>query len=310
MTYIGIDIGGTKCAVVRGDLNGITEKIRFETTTPDATLSAIFSAVESLLPADSIGISCGGPLDEDRGVIMSPPNLPGWDNVRITDMLSDRFGIPAYLCNDANACALAEWRFGAGRGSRNMIFLTFGTGLGAGIILDGRLYSGTNGMAGEVGHIRLSDDGPIGFGKRGSFEGYCSGGGIAQLGRLSAQRAIENGAPFAWAQNDNEISKITTKYLAELASAGDENALKIFRESAKRLGFGLSVLIDILNPERIIIGSVYQRCESLFYTEMMRVIEEEALPESLSVCKILPAELGDELGDLAAISVAMKGMDQ
>ncbi|MBR5448482.1 MAG: ROK family protein, partial [Clostridia bacterium] len=237
-------------------------------------------------------------------------NLPGWDNVHITDMLFDRFGIPAYICNDANACALAEWRFGEGRGSRNMIFLTFGTGLGAGIILDGRLYSGTNGMAGEVGHIRLSDGGPVGFGKHGSFEGYCSGGGIAQLGRRAARTAIENGTPFVWAQNDDEISKITTKYLAELANTGDENAIQIFRESAKRLGFGLSILIDILNPERIIIGSVYQRCESLFYTEMMRVIEKEALPESLSVCKILPAALGDEIGDLAAISVAMKGIEQ
>ena len=298
MAYIGIDIGGTKCAVVRGDLDGITEKIRFETTTPDATLSAIFSAIESLLPADSIGISCGGPLDEERGVIMSPPNLPGWDNIHITDMLYDRFGIPAYLCNDANACALAEWKFGAGRGCRNMIFLTFGTGLGAGMILDGRLYSGTNGMAGEVGHIRLSDDGPVGFGKRGSFEGFCSGGGIAQLARLFASNAIENGHPFCWAQNYDEISKITTKYVA------------IFRESAKRLGFGLSILIDILNPERIIIGSVYQRCESLFYPEMIKVIEREALSQSLSVCRILPAALGDEIGDLAAISVAMKGVDQ
>ena len=171
MAFIGIDIGGTKCAVVKGDLNGITDKISFATEGCEGTLARIFDAVESLLPATAIGISCGGPLDDRRGVILSPPNLPGWDEVYITDMLRDRFSIPAYLCNDANACALAEWKFGAGRGSRNMIFLTFGTGLGAGLILDGRLYSGTSGMAGEVGHVRLDDDGPVGFGKRGSFEG-------------------------------------------------------------------------------------------------------------------------------------------
>ena len=305
--YIGIDIGGTKCAVVRGDHNGIAQKIRFDTTDVESTIANIFAAVESLLPAVAIGISCGGPLDETRGVIMSPPNLPGWDNIPITQMLSERFGIPAYLCNDANACALAEWKFGAGRGCRNMIFLTFGTGLGAGIILDGRLYSGTNGMAGEVGHIRLSDDGPVGFGKRGSFEGFCSGGGIAQLGRAYARRELENGTPLDWAKNDEEISEITTKLLAELASGGDTHALAIFSESAKRLGMGLSILIDILNPERIVIGSVYQRCEALFYDEMMRVIGREALADSLSVCRILPAELGDGIGDLAALTVAMKG---
>ena len=306
--YIGIDIGGTKCAVVKGNGEGIAEKIKFDTTTPEKTLSDIFAAVESLMPARAIGVSCGGPLDERSGVIMSPPNLPGWDDVHITDMLTERFGIPAYLCNDANACALAEWKFGAGRGTENMIFLTFGTGLGAGLILGGRLYSGTNGMAGEVGHIRLSNTRePVGYGKGGSFEGYCSGGGIAQLARLKARRRIEIGNPIPWADNDDKISNITTKYLAELAYSNNADALEIFRESAERLGEGLSVLIDILNPQRIVIGSVYARCESLFYGEMMRVIRREALSQSLSECKILPAELGEQIGDYAALTVAMKG---
>lgn len=186
----GIDIGGTKCAVIVGDENGIADKIKFETTTVDETIKNIISAVEKLGANDAIGISCGGPLDSKRGVIMSPPNLPGWDNIEIVKMLEERFKMPVSIQNDANACALAEWKYGAGRGTENMIFLTFGTGLGAGLILDGRLYAGTNDMAGEVGHIRISDYGPVGYGKAGSFEGFCSGGGIAEIGEDGRTRKV------------------------------------------------------------------------------------------------------------------------
>lgn len=310
MAFIGIDIGGTKCAVVKGDLNGITDKISFATEGCEGTLARIFDAVESLLPATAIGISCGGPLDDRRGVILSPPNLPGWDEVYITDMLRERFSIPAYLCNDANACALAEWKFGAGRGSRNMIFLTFGTGLGAGLILDGRLYSGTSGMAGEVGHVRLDDDGPVGFGKRGSFEGFCSGGGIARLARRRALERYDEGDPIPWAENKDKILDLNTKTLAELANSGDPDALEIFDTSAEMLGRGLAILIDILNPERIVIGSVFARAEGLFRDRMWEVLEREALSVSLADCEILPAALGEGIGDYAALTVAIEGGKQ
>ena len=118
-----------------------------------------------------IGISCGGPLDSKKGMIYSPPNLPGWDKCLLQRYLQMKFGVETALQNDANACALAEWLMGAGRGTSNMVFLTFGTGMGGGLILNGRLYSGTNDLGGEVGHIRLAKDGPVGFGKAGSFEG-------------------------------------------------------------------------------------------------------------------------------------------
>ena len=133
---------------------------------------------------DSIGISCGGPLDSRRGVIMGPPNLPGWDDVYIVRQIENHYGVQAHLQNDANACAVAEWKFGAGRGKQNVVFMTFGTGLGAGLILDGKLYSGTNDNAGELGHIRLDRFGPVGFGKAGSFEGFCSGRRIARFGAV------------------------------------------------------------------------------------------------------------------------------
>lgn len=304
--YIGIDIGGTKCAVVKGDLEGgVSEKIRFETTERDETLARILDAVERLMPADAIGVCCGGPLDERRGIIQSPPNLPGWDEVYIVEELESRFGVPAKLLNDANAGAVAEWRFGAGQGCENMLFLTFGTGLGAGLILGGRLYSGTNGNAGEIGHIRLAEEGPVGYGKAGSFEGFCSGGGIAKLAQSLCREALAAGKPIGFADSEERISALDTRTLAKLAHAGDADAKRIFDISAERLGEGLSVVIDILNPERIVIGGVYSRAADLFADGMRTVLERETLRQSLEVCEIVPAALGDSIGDIAALSVAI-----
>lgn len=306
--YIGIDIGGTKCAVVYADDNGnIVNKVKFPTLDCKSTLDRIFEEVAKMGECRAIGISCGGPLDENTGVIMSPPNLPDWDNIPITDMLTERFGVPARICNDANACALAEWKFGAGKGTKNMVFLTFGTGLGAGLILDGRLYSGTNGNAGEVGHVRLDSDGPVGFGKAGSFEGFCSGGGIGKLGRKAAKEALDRGEVTSFCQSAEDIEKIDAKLLAEAAMNGDPVAIEVWRHSGRRLGMGLSMIIDILNPEAIVIGSVFARSGHLLRDEMERVISEEALAPSASICKILPAALGESIGDLAAIAVAMGG---
>ena len=301
---IGIDIGGTKCAVVQGDENmNITGKIRMETKGVEETLSAIFEAVERFGPCDAIGISCGGPLDEEKGIICSPPNLPGWDDIRITEMLTQRFGVPAYMRNDANACALAEWRYGAGKGTKNMAFLTFGTGMGSGLILNGALYSGTNGNAGEVGHIRLAPKGPVGYGKAGSFEGFCSGGGMAQLGKTLAEKYLKQGGVLPYKTED-----ITAKLLAEQARLGDPVANEVFKISGEKLGAALSVLIDILNLEAIVIGSVYARCEDLLKPHAERVIFEEALLPSRQVCRLLPAALSENIGDIAALTVAAEGL--
>jgi glucokinase len=145
MTIIGIDIGGTKCAVSRLTAEGkIEETHRFSTPPCDAALEKLRECVATLMPSDPLfGISCGGPMDAARGIILSPPNLPGWDQVEVTRFFTTHFGGRAILMNDANASALAEWRFGAGRGSRHMIFLTAGTGMGAGLVLNGRLYEDT-----------------------------------------------------------------------------------------------------------------------------------------------------------------------
>ena len=300
----GIDIGGTKCAVIVGDENGIADKIKFETTTVDETIKNIISAVEKLGANDAIGISCGGPLDSKRGVIMSPPNLPGWDNIEIVKMLEEQFKVPVNIQNDANACALVEWKYGAGRGTENMIFLTFGTGLGAGLILDGRLYAGTNDMAGEVGHIRISDYGPVGYGKAGSFEGFCSGGGIAEIGKTVARERLQCGKNTAFCANYGELDGITAKKIADCAKAGDADSVRVYDICAEKLGAGLSILIDILNPQKIVIGSVFERSGELLRDRMQAVIDRETLPYAREVCEIVPAALGDSIGDFAAIAVA------
>jgi glucokinase len=295
--YIGIDIGGTKTAVSAGSPEGqILSKKAFPTDRDlKQALGNIFTEAEALISQhgkDSIaalGISCGGPLDSDKGIIQSPPNLPGWDDVHIIEMLKDKFGLPAFIENDANACALAEWYYGAGRGCKSMIFLTFGTGLGAGLILDGRLYRGANGLAGEAGHIRMTEGGPLGYGKRGSFEGWCSGGGISE------------------AYFDRYGEKISGGEVCKRAEKGDKMALTIIEESALMLGKGLALFIDLINPERIIIGSIFARSEALFHGRVEKVIKEEALPLTAAVCKVLPAELGESLGDTAAICAAVNG---
>lgn len=289
--------------VLGNDKGEILKKERFATTDCQSTITKITEAVERMGACEAIGISCGGPLDSKRGIIMSPPNLPGWDNIEIVKILGDKFKVPVFLKNDADACGLAEWKFGAGRGTDNMIFLTFGTGLGAGLILNGRLYSGACDMAGEVGHIRLSGHGPVGYGKAGSFEGFCSGGGLAQIGQTLAKEKQQIGTPVSFADGE-----ITAKSIAEAAKAGDEDALEVYRICGRMLGKGLSILIDILNPERIILGSVFQRSEELLRAEMEKVIEKETLRQSRSACKIVAAELAESLGDIAALCVAVCGI--
>ncbi|MBQ8907281.1 MAG: ROK family protein [Clostridia bacterium] len=315
MAYkIGFDIGGTKCAVVCGEetAEGMTikEKVSFatdHTLSPTAILDKMIQAARDMqVEISSVGISCGGPLDSRRGVILSPPNLPGWDNVEATAYISEKLGVPAYLQNDANACALAEWKYGAGVGTKNMIFLTFGTGMGAGLILDGRLYSGASDMAGEIGHVRMEPFGPVGYGKAGSFEGFCSGAGIAQLGKTLARERFQMGKSVAFCKSPEELESVTAKKIGEYADLGDEDALAVYRLCAEKLGYGLSILIDILNPDCIVLGSIYQRQPYLFTEEMTRVIEREALPHAASACRILPAALGNSIGDYAALAVAEK----
>jgi glucokinase len=314
--YLGLDIGGTKCAVVLGDKDfEIHRRVQFETRTKEREYAEIleefFLHIDELFreyprqQLAGIGISCGGPLDSRKGVIYSPPNLPGWDNVPIVDIFRKRYDVPVALQNDANASALAEWLMGAGKGTQNMIFLTFGTGMGGGLILDGRLYTGTNDLAGEVGHIRLADDGPVGYGKAGSFEGFCSGGGLAQLAQSVVSTKLKKGETVGFCPSVEMANHLDAKKVALAAREGDPVANEIIRISGEYLGRGLAILIDILNPECIVIGSIYARNEALFRPHVERILREEALPSAREVCRIKPALLGDSIGDYAALCVAL-----
>lgn len=314
--YIGLDIGGTKCAVVIGNEHfTIQRKIFFETRTSERGWEAILeefkSHINSLLlefpqsRLKRIGISCGGPLDSVKGVIYSPPNLPGWDNVPIVKIFEEAYGVPAAIQNDANACALAEWLMGAGKGTRNMIFLTFGTGMGSGLILNGQLYAGTNDLGGEVGHMRLADTGPVGFGKAGSFEGFCSGGGIAQLAKTVVLERLGKNIPVAFCPTPDLADNLDARAVAIAAQQGDETALEIIRISGEYLGRGLAILVDVLNPQCIVIGSIYARNENLFRPHIDRILGLEAIPLAMEVCRIVPAALGDTIGDYAALCVAI-----
>ncbi len=315
LNVVGVDIGGTKCAVMLAEVCGddikFLKKEKLKTDNNEPALSVIKKFCKIIdefrrdVKIDAIGISCGGPLDSKKGIIMRPPNLPMWDDIHIVDILKERYDVPVKLQNDANACALAEWKYGAGKGTDNMVFMTFGTGLGAGLILDGRLYTGTNDNAGEAGHVRLSENGPVGYHKMGSFEGFCSGGGLAQLGYTLGLEAYQQGKHPAYFNPEIAPQGINAKTIADAADSGDETALAVYAKCGEYLGRGLSILIDILNPQRIVLGSIFKRSSNLLWGHAKAVIDSEALSLSASVCQVVPAELDENLGDIAAIATAL-----
>lgn len=309
---IGFDIGGTKCAVSIGqEIDGVMHILNKKVIPTDHSVSG-YEMIDKMCALSAemtddfsrIGISCGGPLDNKKGVIISPPNLPKFKNIKIVDYLKQKYGGFVRLENDADACAFAEWKYGAGKGAQNMIFLTFGTGMGAGLILNGKLYSGANGNAGEIGHVRLRDTGPIGYGKQGSFEGFASGGGIAQMAKVAAEEQLQNGIIPLYCKSLDELEIVTAQKTAEAAYKGDKTAIDVYRKCGEMLGNGLSILIDILNPEKIVIGSIYTRSRDLLQESMIAALKKEALEPSLTAVEILPAALGENLGDYAALSLA------
>ena len=296
---LGLDIGGTKTAVVLGSPRGeILWREQFATH-PERGFAAVFAelitAIEAALksahhPVVAISVSIGGPLDVRNGVIKSPPNLPGWINIPLKKLLAERFALPVYVEHDGNAGALAEFYFGAGRNFRNIIFITMGTGFGAGLILNSQLYRGASDTAGEIGHIRIAEDGPFCYGKAGSLEGFGSGTGIAKLAQMMY--------PAIW----NEPVQVLDIYHAY--QAGSNEAREVFARAGFYLGRGLAILADTLNPERIILGGIGMRLGEALLAPTKRVFYEEALPQAAEACEIVPAQLGEAIGDIASLCAA------
>ncbi len=249
---------------------------------PEVVIGDLFHAIEPHHESiAAVGISVGGPLDAELGKILDPPNLPEWHHFDIVQEVEERLKVQAFLMNDANASALAEWKYGAGRGASDLAFLTCGTGIGAGLILGGTLHEGASGQAGEIGHIKLTRDGPLGYGVVGSVEGWCSGAGIA---------VQANGR--------------TAKDVAESARARVPEDVALWRIIGERLGQSLAILVDLLNVERIVIGGIFPRCEDLIRPSMEAALKAAALPSNLASCKVCAAQLGDGIGDYAAVCVA------
>jgi len=305
--YIGVDIGGTKIGASTFDVasSSIIDVERFPSEATCNPVEAIARVVDISRrwidqkgeSPKAIGVSVGGMYDAPSGCMKHAPHLPLWDGFPIVSTIQEALQVPVFAENDANACALAEWRHGAGRGCDHLIFLTFGTGLGGGLIMNGELYRGACGLAGEVGQIRVADDGPPLRGKPGCLEGFGSGAGIALV------------AAAARRQNSNSSLPIqpTAKDVAEAASQGDELALSVLQECGNKLGRGLAMLIDILNPERIVLGSVFARCETLLRPAIEASIAEEAMKQTSAACTIVAAELGDSIGDYGAATIADLG---
>lgn len=315
---VGFDIGGTKCAAVLARTEygvELIDRLEFETQAQrgfEYAKEQLLGAGRALLERNhlprtallGIGVSCGGPLDSRKGMVLSPPHLPGWDEIPLTDILREEFGAPAFLQNDANACALVEWQLGAGRGTQDMIFLTMGTGFGAGIIAQGTLLEGATGLAGEIGHVRLESDGPLIYGKPGSVEGFCGGAGIAALAREWTRLLQTQGRPPAWQRNGIPLDDLDARLLCRYAQQNDPDALELWRRVGEQLGKALAVLIDLFNPELIAIGSIFMRAEAYLRPAMEAALEREALPGARAQCRIVPAQKGEQLGDYASVLTA------
>lgn len=310
---LGIDIGGTKLAVgvamPDGQLLSDTRRPSDAADGPDAMIervldmsrAAVNDAGLTLDEVDAIGIGCGGPLDPWSGVILNALNNPGWVNVPLVARIEEGLGRPAHLDNDANAAALGEHRFGAGRGVAHMVYLTISTGVGGGLILDHRLYHGANGNAGELGHIsvRVSGGRPCHCGSIVCIEAYCSVTNIASRFR----EALAAGATSAIQRDPVDI---TAEDVANAARDGDPLASTIWAESMELLGGGIVSIIHAFNPQRVVLGGGVTGAGDLLFEPVRRVVSERAMPWLAEPVRIVPAELGEMAGVLGAVAVALE----
>ncbi len=300
---LGLDIGGTKSAAVVGDADG-SVLARTEAPTPaeswqeafavhcDLLRAALAEYGASLADISALGVSCGGPLDSQTGIVYSPPNLPAWEAVPLRALLQAEFGLPTYLENDANATALAEHRWGAGRGCQDMAFLTMGTGIGAGLILGGCLFRGRGDLAGEIGHATVLPDGPpCPCGKRGCLETLASGTAIGRMGR---ERYGESG--------------LTARGVCDRARAGESIAREIIAEAARFMGIGLANLLHTLPLERIVLGTLAVHAADLLLEPIRAAARDACWPRIWDGVSVVPAALGDGAQDKAALAAALCGV--
>jgi glucokinase len=313
---IGIDIGGTKISVTlagkRGTILAAQVFSSLQGRKPDRSIDEIESAVRSLTrklkmkPSDWIGVGVGmpGAIDPSDGTIRKSPNLKGWERLKLDSILRRRFRVPVVVENDANAAALGEKYFGAGRGVENFLYLTVSTGIGSGIVANGRLVRGDSGLAGEAGHMTVVRKGLLcSCGKRGCLEAYSSGTAIAE----HARNLLRGGAKSDYLKRVR-LNQITGSLVSQAARVGDRVAIQARRMAAEYLGVGLANIIQLLNPKCIILGGGVMEHVNHFWKPMMESVKRETWPISFRSCKIVRSKLGGRVGDLGAIALVMEHM--
>lgn len=306
-TVAGLDVGGTKTACVEGALDGtILQRVELPTRASEPfawTFPETVDGLKQLMNTASLAgrtivalsVSVGGPLRIEEGVLLNPPHLSGWHHANLKEALQGAFPeLPVFIEHDGNAGALAELHFGIGKnrpGLQHLIFLTLGTGIGAGIIVNGQILHGATDTAGEIGHWRLAEDGPLAYGKRGSLESFASGSGLVHLGARMF--------PARW------NPKTPIRDLVDAMMRFDDDAMRVASVAGEYLGRGLALLIDAFNPEVIVLGSLACVLQERILAPARQVAAEEALPEARLACKIYPSVLGNRIGDVAALMAAL-----
>ncbi|MFA7344337.1 MAG: ROK family protein [Terrimicrobiaceae bacterium] len=294
--FIGWDIGGTKSSAVVGTCGG---EILARRTWPSETskgpeamrgdfLANLGALKERYGEFSAVGVSVGGPLDPNKGIIHSPPHLPGWDDIPLLDLLRAECGLPVVVEHDAAACLLAEHLWGGARAVSHAAYLTAGTGCGAGIMIGGKILRGPSGQTAEIGHIRLSETGPVLYGKAGSVEAYCSGTGLALL----AHEMFPSVYP----------KTVSAKEIAEQSRQGNDLAKNVLLASARGMGRTCALLGDLFSPQVILIGSLARYLPDFWMDRVREEFVREVLPQNGARTRILPSELGDRLQDLSAIA--------
>jgi glucokinase len=317
MYLLGIDIGGTKTSVCVGDETGhLLASHRIPTGTPDGPEVCIGRIValarevmaKAAVPVEQIaavGISSPGPVSLREQVMLEPPNMKGWVNVPLVKMFRDALGRPAYMNNDANACALAEYLFGSHRGAKNLVYLTMSTGLGAGFIVDGRVVQGATDLAGEVGHHVLDIDGPpCPCGQRGCWEIHCGGMNVAN--RLRDRIVRENIKTSILDQAGGDPERIDFKAFTEAVRQQDPFALEAWNEYIERLAQGVGTVIQFMNPEVIVMGTIAIHAGDLLLNPLRERLPKYAWRYGRDACRIVPSALGPRIGDLSALAVAIR----
>jgi len=312
---VGVDLGGTRIrAILRcddGRILGRAASLTGAEEGPEAVLRRIHATIEEAVGDHDwggiagVGIGAPGPLDPFRGVVLQAPNLPGWHNVPLRDIVADAFDKPTELGNDANLAALGEHEFGAGRGVDDMVYVTISTGIGGGIISNGSLLLGCQGLAGEVGHHTIVVDGPLcGCGNRGCLEALASGTAIGRMGREAAARG--QGDVLLRLANDRPEG-ITSRVVADAARTGDATAIEIIRRAAVYIGIGLANLVSILNPELFVLGGGVTQIGDLLFDTIRETLAQTAM-SSMRGVRVVPATLGDDVVLMGAIALIQSSL--